>query len=276
MMSDKALAPDVRISIRAALIPRCRRLVGGLAAAVLAAGPACTIGGASPPGDTGYTYRFASTPISSIAVDDYASGATLTVPPGTEFALQLAGGGWTFPVPSKGGPVTLVRGPGEWFPDTVDLGPGNCDSASPCGGEGAVYDTSGTGYADVVAVNVTGQFSFDLHLVVKQAPIALDLIALPIPNEAFGTSVTMPLGSTVNVHLIGDWGTPQPNSIVNSSLVTQHIRTSGVVAQVGFGRTFDETAYSYSITGNGAYAYDFAYLDGDPYADGFTIGFDIT
>jgi hypothetical protein len=193
-----------------------------------------------------------------------------------EVGLQLSGGGWTFPAQWKGSPLSLTRGPGDWFPDTVDLGPGNCDSASPCGGQGAVYTTSGTGYTELVAVNLTGQISFDLHVVVTPGPITLDLIALPIPNEAFGTSVTMPLGSTVNIHLIGDWGTPQPDSIVNSSLATQHIRTSGVVAQVGFGGTFDESAYSYSITGHGAYAYDFANLDGNPYANGYTIGFDIT
>lgn len=198
------------------------------------------------------------------------------MPSGTAIGLQLSGGGWTFPIPEKGSPVKMTAGPGEWFPDTVDIGPGNCDSASPCGGEGAVYETSSTGYTELVAVNITGQIVFDLHLVVKQGPIKLDMIAVPIPNESFGTSVTMPVGSTVNVHLIGDWGPPKPDSIVNGSLAKQHIATSGVVAQVGTGGTFDEAAYSFSITGHGAYGYDFDNLDGYLYGFGYSIGFDIT
>jgi hypothetical protein len=257
-------------------MPRCKRLVCTLGFVALAPASACSAGGAAPPAYTGSTYRFTSTPIASIVVDDYASGGTLTVPPRMEVGLQLSGGGWTFPAQWKGSPLSLARGPGDWFPDTVDLGPGNCDSASPCGGQGAVYTTSGTGYTELLAINVSGQITFDLHVVVKPGPITLDMIAVPIPNESFGTSVTMPLGSTVNVHLIGSWGPPKPDSVVNSSLAKQHIATSGVVTQVGTGGTFDETAYSYSITGHGAYAYDFTNLEGYPYGFGYTIGFDIT
>jgi len=255
--------------------PHASRCVYGLIVAIAAPASACSIAGANPSPDTGYRYRFPSTPISSIAVDDHASGGTLTVPPGTEIGLQLAGGGWTFPNPEKGSPVQMTGGPGEWFPDDADFGPGNCDSASPCGGEGAVYVTSGSGYADLVAT-VSGQVLFDLHVVVKQGPIKLDLIALPIPNESFGTSVTMPVGSTVNVHLIGDWGPPLPDKILNDSLAKQHISTKGVVAWVGTGGTFDEASYGYLVTGHGAYAYDFANLDGDLFANGYTLGFDIT
>ncbi len=222
-----------------------------------------------------YAFKFPSAPIATLVVDDYANGGTLTLPSGTEFGLELGGGRWTFPLPGRDDPLKLVKGPGSWFPDTGYVGPGNCDSASPCGGDGAVYRSAGSGYGDVVAVNGANGSAFDLHLVVKPGPITLDLQALPIPNEAIGTGVTMPMGSTVNVHLIGSWAAPTPDSTINSLFAKDGLKTTGVVSLIGVGHTFNEAVYSYSVIGQGGYALDFKYLDGSPFANGYTIGFDI-
>jgi hypothetical protein len=237
---------------------------------------ACSANPVSPvPNPALYSYQFASAPIASIALDDYASGGWLTVPAGTEFGLELAGGGWTFPPPDDRNLFRLLKGPGSWFPDTGFLGPGNCDSASPCGGDGAVFTASGSGYGDVIAINALGKSVFDLHLVVKPGPISLDLQALPIPTEALGTGVTLPVGSSVNVQLIGNWAPPTPDTVVNDLFARGHRATSGVVTLVGTGHVFGETVYSYSITGKGGYAYEFKYLDPSPFSNGYTIGFDI-
>jgi hypothetical protein len=214
-------------------------------------------------------------PISTLVVDDYANSGTLTVPVGTEFGLELGGGRWTFPQPNSGDPYKLVKGPGGWFPDTGYLGPGNCDSASPCGGDGAVFMSAGSGYGDVIAVNSANSATFDLHLVVKPGPITLDLQALPIPNEAIGTGVTMPPGSTVNVHLIGNWAAPTPDRTINALFAKDGLKTTGVASLIGVGHTFNETVYSYSVVGKGGYALEFKYLDGSPFSNGYTIGFDI-
>lgn len=124
----------------------------------------------------------------------------------------------------------------------------------------------------MIAVN--GSTGFDLHLVVKPGPITLDLQALPIPNEAIGTGVTMPLGSTVNVHLIGNWAAPNPDPTINGLFAKDGLKTAGVVSLAGVGYTFNEAVYSYSVIGKGGYALDFKYLDGSPFANGYTIGFD--
>jgi hypothetical protein len=216
-----------------------------------------------------------SAPISSIVVDDYASGGTLTVPPGTEFGLELSGGGWNFALPQlTQDPYRLKSGPGSWVPDLGYLGPGNCDSASPCGGDGVVFVTTEPGYAEVTA-NAPGGYVFDLHLQVRNGPVTLDLQAVPIINEAISTAVTAPIGATVNVHLIGNWGPPQPVPDLLKLFVDDHLATSGVVAQVATARVLNESIYSYSITGKGGYALRFKHLDPSVYADSYTIGFDI-
>jgi hypothetical protein len=250
----------------------------GLAIMVLltgCTGPGPTTSSSSPAVPPGYSFQFPSAPISTLVVDDYANSGTLTLPAGTEFGLELAGGGWTFPAVGAQEPFKLARGPGTWFPDTGYLGPGNCDSASPCGGDGAVFRTAGSGYSDVVAANGANSAAFDLHLVVKPGPITLDLQALPIPNEALGTGVTMPLGSTVNLHLIGNWAAPTPNTTVNGLFLKDGLKTTGVVSLTGVGHTFNETVYSYSVVGKGGCAFDFKYLDRSPFSNGYTIGFDI-
>lgn len=197
------------------------------------------------------------------------------MPPGTEFGIQLAGGGWSIPAPPSYEPVQLVRGPEEWDPDLGFIGPGNCDSASPCGGTGAIFRTKEPGYGDVIAI-AGDAYVFDLHVVVKAGTgISLDLQARPIPNEDLGTSVTMPVGSMVNVHLIGNWAAPVPDAIDIKLFGEDHLSTSGVITEVAAVHVLDESIYSYAITGKGGYAYDFAYLDPSIYAQGYTIGFDI-
>lgn len=220
------------------------------------------------------TYKTA--PISTIAVDDFASGATLTVPPGTEFALELGGGGWNFRLPESYDAYTLVSGPGEWEPDLGFAGSGNCDSASPCGGTGIVYRAKSSGYSEVPA-SLSGYSAFDLHLEVRDGlPITLDMPAMPIINEAISTLVTVPVGSIVNVHLIGNWGPPKPDDdALKLFRDDQHMPTSGVVTLLGVSYAPSETIYSYRITGHGGYQYDFAYLDPSPYADTYAITFDI-
>jgi hypothetical protein len=37
----------------------------------------------------------------------------------------------------------------------------------------------------------------------------------------------------------------------------------------------NEMVYSYTITGTGGYVYDFKFLDWSPWANGYTIGFEI-
>jgi hypothetical protein len=111
--------------------------------------------------------------------------------------------------------------------------------------------------------------------VVKPGPITLDLLALPIPNEALGTSVTMPVGSTVNVHLIGHWGPPTPDAVANGLFAERHRATSGVVRLAEAASLINEMVYSYTITGTGGYVYDFKFLDWSPWSNGYTIGFDI-
>ena len=219
---------------------------------------------------------YKSAPISTIVVDDFASGATLTVPPGTEFALELGGGGWQFHLPESYDAYELVSGPGPWDPDLGFAGSGNCDSASPCGGDAIVYRATRPGYSEVPA-SVQGYAAFDLHLEVRNgAPITLDMPAIPIINEALSTLVTAPLGAIVNVHLIGNWGPPKPNEdVLKLFREDQHMSTSGVISLVAVSSILSETIYSYRITGRGGYEYDFAYLDPSPFARGYEITFDI-
>ena len=220
-----------------------------------------------------YAFNFPSAPIASVALDDYARGGTLTMPAGTGFGLQLAGGGWTFPSPGHDDPFTVVRGPGNWTPDGGFAGPGNCASTGPCGGNGIVLKSARSGYGDVFAVN--DKSVFDLHVVVKPGPITLDLQAQPIITEDMGTTVSMPVGSTVNVHFIGDWGSPTPDSAANSLYFEDGIKAWGVVKIAGSTKAFDETVYSFSILGKGGFSYHFQYLDRAPFSNGYTIDFDI-
>ena len=229
-----------------------------------------------PPSPSWLPTVYKSAPISTIAVDDFATGGTLTVPPGTEFGLELGGGGWDFHLPQSDDSYALVSGPGPWDPDLGFAGSGNCDSASPCGGDGIVLRSTRPGYSEVPA-SVSGYSAFDLHLQVRDgAPVTLDLPAVPIVNEALSTLVTLPLGAVVNVHLIGAWGPPRPNEeILKLFRDDQHMSTSGVVTLIAVSSIVDETIYSYRITGKGGYQFDFAYLDPSPFASGYEIAFDI-
>jgi len=216
-----------------------------------------------------------SAPISAIAVDEFASGATLTVPPGTQFGLELGGGGWDFHLPESDDFYRLVSGPGPWDPDLGFAGSGNCDSASPCGGEGIVFQATTAGYSEVPA-SIRGYYAFDLHLQVRAgAAIMLDMPAVPIINEALSTLVTAPVGAIVNVHLIGNWGQPKPNETVLKLFREEHMSTTGVVTLVAVSSILNETIYSYRISGKGGYQYDFDYLDPSPFASGYEIAFDI-
>lgn len=255
-----------------ATVPAARRFCVAFIALVAACNNVAPAGSGAA---SSKPFDFPAAPISSIVVDDYASGGTLTVPPGTEFGLELSGGGWNFALPeATQDPYRLERGPGTWFPDLGFLGPGNCDSASPCGGDGVVFVATKPGYGDVTA-NAPGGYVFDLHLQVESGPITLDLQAIPIINEALSTGVTAPIGATVNVHLIGNWGPPEPVTVDLQLFGEAHMSTSGVVAQVATAHVLSETIYSYLITGKGGYAYEFKHLDPSIYADGYTIGFDI-
>ena len=227
-----------------------------------------------PPSPTPYPTKFGVGPISSLVVDDYASGGILTVPAGTQFGLELSGGGWQFHLPESYDPYVLVRGPGPWDPDLGFVGPGNCDSASPCGGEGIVFKAIADGYGDLIASDGT-YIAFDLHIQVRSGPIVLDLPAVPIINEALSTGVTAPIGSTVNVHSIGNWGPPQPQTTDLQLFKENGMSTSGVVSLVQTAHAMNESIYSYGITGKGGYSYQFEYRDPSAFAAYYTIAFDI-
>ncbi len=255
------------------------RSLRGATVLALFALAACTEGGGAPQQSqsrhVGPPYEFKYAPISSIVVDDYATGGILTVPPNTEFGLELSGGGWTINRPDSWEPLRMIRGPGSWNPDLGFLGPGNCDSASPCGGMGAVFKTTAPGYTEVTASS-TESIVFDLHLQVKAGvAVRLDVPAIPIINESLSTSVTAPVGSTVVVHLTGNWAAPTVDQVDIELFKEEHLATTGVVQLLSTERAANESIYTYAITGKGGYAYEFKYLDPSPFAGAYTIGFDI-
>jgi hypothetical protein len=218
--------------------------------------------------------EYRSAPISTIVLDDYATGGFLTVPAGTEFALELSGSGWTINLPEDYQPYRLVSGPGRWQPDLGFAGPGNCASASPCGGIGAVFRATRSGYTDVTAWSTEG-FAFDLHLEVRDGPVVIDMQAVPIVAESFSTVVTAPVGATVDVHLTGDWGPPKTDPSLLKLFGEQHMPTSGVVALVATSYALNETIYSYMITGLGGYGVAFEYREPSTFGDKYEIDFDI-